>query len=352
METRKQIISVFFFALLLFVIYQLARIFSPFFEAFFWALVLAFAFYPLHIQVRKLIRNDTFAALATTTCIVLAVLPPAFLFVVNLITETIDLYQQARHFVTGGGLESLIRAVQSFAWFQYFQEQVMTSDILKDNLAGWLLQITRALANMATASLGLFTKNIFLIALNLLLVIILLFVLVRDGEKIYDFFYKLTPLEEEDRAGVYSKLNESLSGVIRGQLVTSIIQAFLAGLTFFFLGLPAPILFGCLTFLTSMIPITGASTVWCPFAAYLFLTQQIPKAVVLTLIGIFIISMSDNVLKPILIGEKTKIPVFLLFFGIMGGLKVYGMDGVFLGPVFITLFFALIKIYQGKYRHS
>lgn len=352
MEQRKQVIYIFFFGLLLFVSYQLLRIFSPFFQTFFLSAMLSFAFYPLHQLLKKAFKNETLSALTTTAVIVLAVFPPTLVVLTNLVGQTLDLYKEVRVYIKEGGVETFIQTIQSYGWFQTFQEKVLTSELLKENLSNILLKATQALANLATAQLGAITKNAFLIPVNVLLIIFFLFFLIRDGEKIYRFVYELTPMEDADRTVVFSKLNDVFAGVIRGQLFTSIMQGILAGVCFFFLQLPAPLFFGVATFFTSTIPITGASTVWVPFAAYLFLTHQIHKAIILTLIGIFVISLSDNILKPILIGEKTKIPVSLLFLGIFGGLRIYGMIGIFLGPIFITLFFALVKIYQARYDHQ
>ncbi len=350
MEQRKKIILVFFFALLLFVVYQLLRIFSPFFQTFFWGAMLSFAFYPVYQFFKKLLKNETFAAFVTTAAIVLAVFPPTFVVFTNLLGQTLEFYKEVHGYVKGGGVESLLQTIQSYGWFQIVQEKVSTSDLSQGTLSDLLLKATKMLANFATAQLASITKNVFLIPVNVLLIVFFLFFLIRDGEKIYRFIYELTPMEENDRKAVFSKINDVFSGVIRGQFFTSIMQGILAGLSFFFLRLPAPLFFGVATFFTSTIPITGASTVWVPCAAYLFLTHQTHKALILTLIGIFVISLSDNILKPIVIGKKTKIPVFLLFLGIFGGLRVYGVIGIFLGPVFITLFFALVKIYQERYQ--
>ena len=130
---------------------------------------------------------------------------------------------------------------------------------------------------------------------------------------------------------------------------TSVAQGILCGVVFLVLGLPAPHFFGFVTFIATMIPVLGATLVWMPFVVYLFAAQQTTKAVILLLLGVFVISMVDNIIKPILIGERTKVPIFLLFFGVLGGMNAYGFTGVFLGPLCITIFFALVRIYKMRY---
>jgi len=215
-----------------------------------------------------------------------------------------------------------------------------------------VLKGARAIGNFSAVQLAALTKNLFGWALNFFVITVLLFFFFRDGKYMHELVFQLLPLSAKNRKVLSNKIDETFTAVIRGQFVTSIVQALLTGITFSLLGLPLPFFFGALAFLTSMIPVTGAATVWVPFTIYLFATQETTKAVALLLIGTFAISLSDNLLKPILIGEKTKLPIFLLFLGILGGLNLYGFTGLFLGPVVISLFFVLLEIYQKDFRSA
>ena len=177
----------------------------------------------------------------------------------------------------------------------------------------------------------------------------LLFIFLKDGEKIYRFIYEIAPLERKNKQPLFGQINDTFSAVIRGQLLTSLTQALVAGVIFWFLGLPLPVLFAAVTFITSMIPVVGASAVWLPLVVYLLTLGQQGRALVLFVFGVLVISLIDNLMKPALIGEKTRLPYFLLFFGILGGIKLYGLMGIFIAPVILSLFFALVKIYQEKY---
>lgn len=347
-KNQNQIIAIFFFGLFLFVMYQLFVIFSPFFEAIFWASILTFAFYPLHKRLVARTGRPVPAAIITSVVIFLVVIVPAFLVLSNLINQTLDLYQH----VNAGGLTHIIDNIKNLAWLQAIHLKITSSELFQQYLSDWPLRITRSLAEFTTAQIASWTKNIVLILLNFILVIFLLFSLLYYGERIYLVFQRLVPLEEKDKKIIFSKINETFASVIRGQFLTSLVQGTLTGATFAFLGLPAPTFFGCVTFICTLIPVLGATSVWLPFTIYLLLTQEILKGVVLGLVGLFVISLIDNILKPILIGERIKIPVILLFFGVLGGLRAYGMTGVFLGPLFISLFFVLINIYQERYHHS
>ncbi len=110
-----------------------------------------------------------------------------------------------------------------------------------------------------------------------------------------------------------------------------------------------PIFFAALTFLAALVPVFGTPLVWFPFVIYLICLQQYGKAAALFFLGAFGISLIDNFLKPVLIGKKTRLPYLLLFLGILGGLQVYGLVGIFLAPAVLSFFFSLIKIYREKF---
>lgn len=347
---REQLISIFFIALLLFIIYQLLSIFSPFAKAMFWSAILAFAFFPLHERLRRALKpHDMLAAILMTIFIFLIVIPPVVILFINITGQAIELYQSAVNYIREGRLEILIEKIRSFAFIQKIETHVFQWDILKDSAASWLLNTTKAFGNFTAAQVGTLTKNLFFVFLNVVVMSFLIFVFLKDGNGIYQFIYDIAPLEEKNKKSIFGHINETFAAVIRGQLLTSLVQALIAGVTFWSLGLPVPILFATALFITTMIPVIGAAGVWLPLCIFLVLQQTYVKAVILFLVGALVISMIDNLLKPAIIGEKTRLPYFLLLFGILGGIKLYGLMGIFLAPVVLSIFFAMIKIYQEEY---
>ena len=348
--TREQFISLFFLALLLFIVYQIYLIFSPFVRAIFWSSILAFGFYPIYVRVKnRLIPNETLAAATMTGAIFLLVVPPVILLILNVATQAIQLYQSAADYIRQGRLESLIEQIRSLSFVQNLEARIFQWEPLKRNLTEWILKSTQAIGNFATAQAATVTKNLLLVSLNTFLMTVLLFIFLRDGEKIYNFIYQISPLEQRAKKSVFSQINETFSAVIRGQLLTSLTQALVAGIIFWALGLPLPILFAALLFLAALVPVVGASAVWFPLVIYLLTNDQTVKAVILFVLGALVISLIDNVMKPALIGKRTRLPYFLLFFGILGGIKLYGLMGIFIAPVVLSLFFALVRIFQEKY---
>lgn len=348
---REQFIAYFFIALLIFVVIEVIRIFSPFFDAIFWAAILTFAFYPLYTRLRShLLGHETLAAVLMTFLIFLTVVPPLILVFVNLTTQAIDLYQLASNYIRDGRFEALVEQIRSWQIIEKIESNVMQWEPLKERTTEWILTSTKAIANFSVAQVGVITKNIFFVGLNMILAFVLVFIFLKDGQNIYEFIYQITPLTEKDKKAIFGQINETFAAVIRGQILTSLTQSAVAGLIFGLLGLPAPIFFAMVTFMSSLIPMFGTWAVWLPFVIYLVAAHEIAKAVILFVVGIGVISLIDNFMKPVLIGEKTKLPYFLLFFGIMGGLKLYGLMGIFLAPVILSLFFVVVKIYRESFH--
>ena len=348
--TRDQLITLFFLALLSFVIYQLFQIFSPFLNSIFWAAIIAFGFYTLYDRLkRNLIHSELWASVVMTLLIGLVIIPPVIFLFVNLTNQALDLYESATAYVRSGHLEKLIDEMRKWTLVQKIETHLFQWEPLKKSVNDWIVSGSKNIANYAVSQAGIITKNIVTLSFGGLLTAFLVFIFLKDGAKIYGFIYQIAPLEEKNKKPLFKQINDTFAAVIRGQIVTSITQAILSGTIYWALNLPAPIFFSVATFFATLIPILGAVSVWLPLTIYLISTGEMIKGIVLIIMGVSVISMIDNILKPALIGERTKLPYFLLFFGILGGLKVYGLTGIFLAPVILSIFFSLVKIYEEKY---
>lgn len=348
--TRHKLISLFFIALLVFVVYQAFLIFSPFLRAIFWSAILAFGFYPLYSDLKRILHSHPgVAAFLTTLMIVLLVVPPIVIMIAKVGGQAVELYHTLSVAIQRGELEGLVDHIRALPPVSFIEAHFFQQDTLKSHLTGWLLDTAKAIGSLATEQAITITKNILFVILNVLLTLLLVFVFLRYGESIYRFVYRLVPLEERNKRIMFKQINDTLSAVIRGQMLTSLAQSLLAGLVFWVLGIPLPMLFAAATFIATFIPVIGSASIWLPVVLFLVTNHQYEKSIVLLVAGTFGISLIDNLLKPLLIGEKTKLPYLLLFFGLMGGIKLYGLMGIVLAPTVLSLFFALVKIYREEY---
>lgn len=349
--TRQNLLSIFFVALLLVVLYGIILILSPFLRPMFWAATIAFGFYPLYLKFLKTTGDNRNLASFLTTLLVFLIVVPIVLFAAfSIVHEAIVLYGWLTREIANGGTEAFIERLRQLPIVQKIdQSDLLQWDFLRDNIKKCLLSSISFLGNLTVSQALPIVRNLFFAVINFFLMLFLVFFFLKDGIKIYGFIYEITPLEEHVKKNVFTQLSDTFSAVLRGQIVTAFAQSILGGLSYWLLGLPLPLFFAGATFLAAMVPVFGAAMIWVPFVVYLLIIHSYTKAVILLLLGTFVISLVDNLLKPMLIGEKTKLPYLLLFLGILGGVQVFGIIGIFLAPTVLSLFFVLIKIYQERF---
>lgn len=186
-----------------------------------------------------------------------------------------------------------------------------------------------------------------------LLMTLSMFYFFRDGKRLMERIKALIPLAPEEKDLLFSRIDEMVHATIFGGVLVAIIQGFLGGLAFWVLGLPSPILWGCVMALLAFVPMIGPSLVWLPAAVLLVLYgQDYVRAVILVVWGIVVVGLSDNLLRPILISGRTKLNTLILFFAVLGGLKAFGFLGLVLGPLVVTICLAILDIYSSKLERA
>ncbi len=351
---RKQLISIFFIVLLVYILFHVLLILSPFLQPIFWGMIIAFAFYPLYEKTLRWTNQNHNLSAALITCLVLLIFTPLVILIIAMaIRETVHFYEWLGQFIQNGDAEKLIQKIHNHAIVKKIENSHLFQwETFGAELKVWMTNSIGMFGNSLLKNVTLLTKNTIQVLLSFFLTFFLVFFFLRDGRKTLRFIFEITPLDENNKNEIFAQLSETFAAVLRGQLFTGLAQAAILGIVFWILHLPLPIFFAALAFLAAMIPIIGASAVWVPFAVYLFLTQDYPRGIALLILGVLVISGVDNVLKPMLIGQKAKLPYSLLFLGILGGIHVYGVMGVFLAPALLSLFFVLVKIYREKFSES
>ena len=220
------------------------------------------------------------------------------------------------------------------------------------DLRGLILSGLKDFSAKSAAQLGGVLKNALLLIINFLIMVIALFFFFRDGDMYYRTALEILPFTDEQKASITKKLSGTFSAVINGIFLVALLQGIVTGIGFAIFGIPFYVLWGFLAFILALLPVVGAAAVWLPGAIYLLLTGQTLNGFLLAIWGLLFVSTPDNFLKPILIGKQAKIPVFFLFLGILGGIKVYGVLGILFGPLIVTLVMVFIQIYRVEYGNS
>lgn len=345
------LVTVFFFSVLFFLLYQLYEIFSPFLSAIAWGGILVVIFYPVHQWiVSRVTGRIALASAFSTFLVILIVILPGILFIETLASQVLEVYRST--FVSGGesGLNSLARKFDrtpfGTIWYRLKQIAVLYEMDIQSILRETAKSVSVFLAEQLKSAL----VNIFQSVMGLFVIAVSLFFFFRDGEGLYKVLRSLIPMDEGHKDIVFQKLYETISAVVRGLIVTAACQGVLGGLAYWILNVPYPTLLGFLTAVLSFIPFVGAASVWLPVAGYLLYSGLVVEGMILLAWGFLVVSSIDNFLKPILIGSRTNLPTLFLFFSILGGVQVYGVLGLVLGPVLLAILIAFLDIYRNVYH--
>ncbi len=322
---------------------------KPFFGAVLWACIIAVLFHPL--QRRLLARwgrwPNLVALMTLFACIVVVIIP--VLFVLGaFFQQGASLYQR----LESGEIDprALLRTVQdAFPFAQSILERLgVEFEDLGARISSAAVAVSGFVAQHAV-QLGQGTMQFFV---NLGVMLYLAFFLLRDGRKLIDLMIRALPLGDERENLLLAKFSEVARATVKGNLVIAIIQGTLGGLIFWVLGISAALLWGVVMVLMSLIPAVGAGLIWGPVAIYLFATGDWIQGLVLTLFGILVIGLVDNLLRPILVGRDTRLPDYVVLLSTLSGLMLFGLNGFVIGPLIAVLFTAFWGIFMRDFNPS
>jgi predicted PurR-regulated permease PerM len=137
-----------------------------------------------------------------------------------------------------------------------------------------------------------------------------------------------------------------IASTVYGGVIVAIIQGCLGGVAFYVIGINSPVLWGIAMSVMSFVPLLGTLSIWGPAAIYLLSQGDYMHGVGLILFGVFVISMVDNILKPLIIGSRTKMPTIVIFFSVLGGIKAFGIIGLIMGPLIMAVFISVFEIFR------
>ena len=180
--------------------------------------------------------------------------------------------------------------------------------------------------------------------MGVLLTFYFLFYFLRDRRLALHALRNLFPLLPDEMDRMFSRFVDTIHATVYGTLIVAAIQGTLSGLMFWILGLPAPLLWGIVMGLLAIIPVLGAFIIWIPAAMWLASQGDWGKALLLTAWGGIVVAGIDNLIYPILVGNRLQQHTILAFISLVGGLIVFGASGLILGPLALTTTILLLEI--------
>ena len=321
----------------------------PLAAAILWGTIIAILFAPLQRRLtRALGGRHTLAALLTLTIVVVIVILPLTFVAVLLAEEASDLYTRVRSGEMSVGMyfRQIIDALPPWAVSQLDRFGLTDFSTIQQRVTRALLQGSQAIAASAL-SIG---QSTFDFIVSLFVMLYLLFFFLRDGDLLSDRIAGAVPLRAEQRQALAEKFTVVIRATVKGSIVVAVVQGILGGFIFWALGIHAPLLWGVVMTVLSLLPAVGAALVWLPVAIYFLATGRIGSALLLIAFGIFVIGLVDNVLRPVLVGKDTRMPDYLVLVATLGGIAVLGVNGFVLGPVIAALFIAAWDIFATSRR--
>jgi predicted PurR-regulated permease PerM len=335
-----------FFGLFLFFLYQMGRILMVFISPLLWAAILTLTLYPLQNRISARLKHRQGVAAGIMTLIsLLLVIGPAVALLFILATQAGDLYNGMSDFVLSGKLTEAWATINSS-----FLDKIPLSPVLSGvDVKGMVIKGISDLSSGLAAQLGGVLRNSLVFAVNIVIMLIALFFFFRDGKSYSHAFIDLLPFTKQQKADITRKFIDTFSAVINGVFLVALLQGAMTGIGFALFGIPHAVFWGFLAAVLALLPVGGAALVWLPGAVYLYLAGSMLSGILLGTWGLLLVSLPDNFLKPLLIGRKAKIPTFVLFIALLGGLQVYGFLGLLFGPLVVTLLAAFVQIYREEY---
>jgi predicted PurR-regulated permease PerM len=336
----------FYFIVLLFLVLALGYltylILKPFLSAIMWAIVLTVVFYPIYDFLLKRLRWKPLASVITLVIILLVILGP-FSYLSFILTQEIVAMVGK---IEKGTLDPLgtiighpyINAMLSKLLSFFSVSETQFQKVLIDTIS----QAGKASADFIKSGLG----NIASAAIDFIFMIFSIFFLLEDGPRFVEKLGDYMPFSQKQREKILAQTKGIVVSTIYGGVTVAVVQGLIGGIAFAALKVPSPVVWGVVMFIASFIPLVGTFIVWGPAALYLFLQGHLWKAVVLILIGVFGISAADNVLRPIIIRDKMRMPILAIFFSILGGIKLFGFIGFIMGPLVLALFVSVFEIFR------
>jgi predicted PurR-regulated permease PerM len=335
--TRERALVLVLIAATAIAFYVCYRIAQPFIPAIVWATALAIIAYPLHGWILSRINRPNIAAGITVFVVGLAIIGPGVFIGQTLISQ----------------IGKSAAAIKDQTAPEQWQNAVQSNSRLAP-VIGWIephFDIRDAAgraAEAASSQVATVVGGLIWTTAQLLITFFTLFYFFRDKNLIVKTLKSLTPLSQSEADRMFSRVGKIIYATLYGTIAVSMVQGTLGGLMFWWLGIPAPVLWGVIMFLLSLVPVLGAPVVWIPAAAFLLLTGEPGKALMLAAWGVLVIGAVDNLLYPVLVGDKIRMHPLLVFFSVIGGLALIGSAGLVLGPVVVAVSGMLAEIWRQR----
>jgi predicted PurR-regulated permease PerM len=339
-STSDRLTTVLSYGALLVLGYLFFRILSPFLVPLAWSAVLAIFFYPLHQRIERRLR-PTPAALASTVAVTILLIVPSILVLVFATRQAIVASAKLQEALTDPDKALQLHAI---VWIRAH----LPSEWQNADFSTPLKQAAEKVAGFLAGNFAGLVKNLAAFFLDLFIVIFSLFFMFRDGDSVVRGVRHLLPFDESIQTDMLSESKDLIFASVAVGLIIAGLQGFLGGLAFTIGGIPTAVFWGVVMAFFSLIPVVGSALIWVPAAAYLGLSGHWGKGLTVLVICGGVAGVADNIIRPLLLRNRTHLNELLLFIGVLGGLEVFGLLGLVAGPTIVAAAMGVFRVYMDR----
>jgi predicted PurR-regulated permease PerM len=336
-STSDRLTTVLSYGALLLLIYLVFRIVEQFLEPLAWSGVLAIFFYPVHERIMRWLRPNR-AALVSTLGVTVLLIAPALVVLVYTAREAIDATAQLQSVLMDPEKALPSHAV---AWIRHQLPQAWQSTDFSQPLR----QGAERIATFLASRLAGLVKNLFTFFVDLFIVIFALFFMFRDGEEIVRGASHLVPFDESIQEDMLRESRDLIFASVAVALAIAVLQGVLGGLAFTVGGISSPLFWAVLIAFFSLVPVVGSALIWAPAALFLGFSGHWGKGLAVVVICGGVAGVADNIVRPLLLRNRTHLNELLLFLGVLGGLEVFGLLGLVIGPTILAAAMGVFRVY-------
>jgi predicted PurR-regulated permease PerM len=335
--TSDRLTTVLSYGALLLLIYLVFRIVEPFLEPLAWSGVLAVFFYPAHKRIIRRLRPNR-AALVSTLGVTLLLIVPALVVLVYTARQAIDATAQLQ--ATLMDPEKAL-PTHALAWIRHQLPHAWQGT----DFSGPLRQGAERIASFLASRLAGLVKNLFNFVVDLFIAIFALFFMFRDGDEIVRGAGHLLPFDEAIQEDMLRESRDLVFASVAVALVIAVLQGVLGGLAFTVGGISSPLFWAVLIAFFSLVPVVGSALIWVPGALFLTFSGHWGKGLAVVVICGGVAGLADNIVRPLLLRNRTHLNELLLFLGVLGGLEVFGLLGLVIGPTILAAAMGVFRVY-------
>jgi len=338
--TSDRLTTVLSYGVLLLLIYLVFRIYEPFLAALGWAAILVIFFYPMHHRLLRRFSPNK-AAVLSTLVVTFLLIVPVILLTTLFIREAFSLSRGVEHTLQVKQVPALEK---SWSWIaQHVPGLDPNADVLE-----MLSQGVQKQAGFLAERLGTILRNIAAFVFRLFVMIFAIFYFFRDADQIVLGVRSILPFDAEHRDTLMTQTRDLIAASVTTSLMLAAVQGIIGGFGFLIVKLPAPLFWGVAMGFFSLVPVVGSGLIFVPAALWLGFTGHWGSAILLLVICAGVSAIVDNVLRPLLLGGRTELSALVIFISVVGGVGLFGMLGLVLGPVLVATAAGVLAVYMER----